>query len=357
MDTNEHQFDNLLDEFGKLPPPPDRRQTFLEIAGCAHKENACSNILAFFFDPEKPHGLGTLFLDALARTGNIPNQEEVGSNVSVSREATTKAGKRIDLLIESDSHAILIENKFDSDVGNPFGEYAAHLDSLEPPGRSKHKFLLTLRPHPDDVGHGFEKITHEQLVKKIRELLGDYVAGADTRYLTFLLDFLNTLDHLQRGTVMDQEFLDFLSSRRNDVEDFFKRIKEFKDDLRNQVTDLRGRISVKAYGDRVRQVLWRQEGLFDILGHHIRLSSFECKVDTCIEPNEWTVWICLKRRSDQDYAELQKLLERLDIPCKEDGERKCFILDQRFKYGDDLAQIGQFVEGVVHKLVTSDGAS
>ena len=227
------------------------------------------------------------------------------------------------------------------------------------PQATKLKFLLTLEPSSKGADYGFRNITHEQLVKGIRGLLGDYVARADTRYLTLMLDFLNTLDNLQRGTVMDQEFLDFLASRRNDVETFLKGIKEFKDDLRNQVKDLRGLIDVKAYGDRVRQVLWREEGLFDILGHHIRLSSFERKVvvDTCIDPSGWTVWICVKRGSDQDRAELQKLLERLDIPCKEGKGSKCFILNQHFKYGDDLDRIHPVVRDVVHKLATSNGAS
>ena len=103
------RFDNLLDEFHKLPPRAERRPTFMEIAGCAHKENACSDILAFFCDPGRPHGLGALFLEALAQVGGIQNQE--ASDVSVGREVTTKAGNQIDLLIQSDSHAILIENK------------------------------------------------------------------------------------------------------------------------------------------------------------------------------------------------------------------------------------------------------
>ena len=80
------RFDNLLDEFGKLPKRPERQPTFLEIAGYPHYENVCSRILAFFFDSGKPHGLGTLFLDALAQVGGIQNRETIDSNVSVERE-------------------------------------------------------------------------------------------------------------------------------------------------------------------------------------------------------------------------------------------------------------------------------
>ena len=156
---------------------------------------------------------------------------------------------------------------------------------------------------------------------------------------------------------MDQDFLDFLSSRRNDIDAFLERIKRFKDDLRYKVGKIKGRIDVKAYGDdRVRQVLWRREGLFDILGHHIRLSSFnrEVAVDAAIEPSGWTVWI--KGRSDQDRTKLQKLLERLDIQVEEDEGSGHFVL-MRCRDAENLDRIHREVERVVRKLVASDGAS
>jgi hypothetical protein len=101
----------------------------MEIAGYPHYENVCSNILAFYLDPEEVHGLGTLVLDALARVGSIAAADEgVGGNVSVEREVITDNGNRIDILIETDAHAILIENKIYASVENPLKDYAAYLD-------------------------------------------------------------------------------------------------------------------------------------------------------------------------------------------------------------------------------------
>jgi hypothetical protein len=102
---------SLLDEFKRLSGRFAQPQTFMEIDGYPHYENVCSNFLAFFFDPESPHGLGSLFLDALVGSvGIIGGERGLGDNVSVEREATTEAGNRIDLLVTSDSHAVLIEN-------------------------------------------------------------------------------------------------------------------------------------------------------------------------------------------------------------------------------------------------------
>ena len=347
-----NDFENLLGDFQRLP---DHLPTFMEIAGFERKENACSDILAFFFDPKGPHGLGTLFLDALAQIGGIQNQEAIGSNVTVDREKVTGSGNKVDLLIQSDSHAILIENKISAAVANPFRDYAEYLDSFEQ--LHKHKFLLTLRRHPKHVGHGFENITHGQLVKEIRGLLGSYVADADTRYLTFLLDFVTTLDNLERGTVMGQEFLDFLAVRRNDAENFLREINRFKDELRTKVHGLATLIDVQCCSN-VRQLPWREKDkLYDILGHHISLASgLVVAVDTFISPGGWEITFHVRRVGTGTQEELRKLLQRLEIPLN--GERGERIIHQaRFEYAADMDRIAEVVKCVVCKLAKSEGSA
>ena len=121
----------LLDEFSKqVPPRPERPPTLMEISGYPHYENVCSNILAFFLDPGNPHGLGTLFLDALVQAGGIGEQGgEIGVNIQIRREETTRKGNRIDILIQSESHAIVIENKIFHEIGNPFEDYIKHVET------------------------------------------------------------------------------------------------------------------------------------------------------------------------------------------------------------------------------------
>ena len=139
----------LLDDFGRLPARVERAPTFLEIAGYPHYENVCSNVLAFYLDPGQPHGLGTLLLDALARAGNIaPSNEGVGGNISVEREVVTEAGNRIDLLIESDAQATVVENKIRAAVNNPFADYSRYLDRRTPEARRGQVSGARTRPRP-----------------------------------------------------------------------------------------------------------------------------------------------------------------------------------------------------------------
>ena len=203
-----------------------------------------------------------------------------------------------------------------------------------------------------EIGHGFRNITYEQFVHEIRGLLEDDIAGADTRYLTFMLDFLNTLDYLQGGMVMNPEFVKFLASRSGDVNDFLTEIRNFKDELRTKVTELGNNklLDVASYSN-VKQWKYRDKvGLFDILVHEIESSSFENKisVDTIIDPKGWRVNISLRGKSDKLGQEaLKNLLQNRSIPFKED---KWFTLEKCFNYAEDLNKIAQVVQRVVQQL-------
>ena len=165
-----NDYEALLDRFQVLPGRVERPRTFMEIARYPHYENVCSNILAFFMDPEESHGLGTLVLDALTSAGNITTADQgVGGNVSVEREVVTRDGNRIDILITSYDHAILVENKIYASVINPFDDYAAYLDKIAG-ARRNDKILLTLYPTNAGRDWDFKNLTHEGFVGHIRSL-------------------------------------------------------------------------------------------------------------------------------------------------------------------------------------------
>jgi PD-(D/E)XK nuclease superfamily len=193
----ERQFAALLDEFRKLPPAVSRPPTFMEVAGYPHYENVCSNMLAFFFDPNNPHGFGSLLLGALAEAGSIESiTDGAYANVSVERELTTDAGNRIDILIESDTLLIGIENKIFQAAANPFADYATFIKQRNINGKTTYKFLLTLEPSNAGIEYGFMNLTYPRFINAIRQRVGYGVAHAHMRYLVLLLDFLNTLENI-----------------------------------------------------------------------------------------------------------------------------------------------------------------
>src|SRR5205823_2033066 len=113
-----------------------------ELAGYPHYENVVSNLLAFFLLPTGQHQMRNLMLGSLLKCLDI---EAELSSVAVEREIATTSG-RIDLLITSDTHVILIENKiYHHADNNPFADYANYV-------RGKHsnkiQKLVVLTPFP-----------------------------------------------------------------------------------------------------------------------------------------------------------------------------------------------------------------
>lgn len=332
----------------------------MEIAGYPHYENVCSNILAFFMDPEESHGLGTLVLDALAIAGNIAAADErVGGNVSVEREVVTHAGNRIDILITSDDHDILIENKIYAAVNNPFDDYATHLDKIAG-ARRKDKILLTLNPTSEGRDRGFRNLTHEELVGHIRSLLGHYVSGADARHLTMFLDFLNTLENLRKGTRMNQEFVKFLAERSDDIESLSTDLQQFRNELEEKAKSLQSLVDASHPS-----VIGNGVGPWSTLScgiHHlINIAddpALQASIRTSISPHGWEIAFDTQRK--RDYSRLRELLHHLEIPFEEkqggrglhNPARFTYSDPSSFPYNENLDSIRPVLQDLVDKLAT-----
>lgn len=347
-----------MDEFGKLSARVARPQTFMEIAGYPHYENVCSNFLAFFLDPEGPHGMGSLFLDALWDALNgAESGEAFRGNVTVEREVSTSAGNRIDILIRSDSYAVLIENKVFAAVANPFEDYATYLNTLKDEDgvayENKYKILLTLNPSGEGANWGFTNLRHSDLASAVRSSLGHYVSGADSRYLTLMLDLLNTLEHLGKGTGMtprtNQDFIKLLAERTGDVEMLLAGLREFWSEARGKVRELGTLIDVESQ-QNVQQYNWRSNvSLMAVLQHYIEVDGKPyIGVDTVIYPRGWEIQIYPYRVGAR--SEVKGLLNELGIQHE---EKERFIYAERFDYGADLTLIAPVLQGILGKLSRS----
>ena len=229
------EFSELVEAFIDLPPSGDIRPTLMDIAGYPHYENVSSNILKFFFEPDSPHGLGSLMVDALLKVRNVKGSLR---NVKVEREVVTATGNRLDLLIESDEYIIAIENKIFHGLANPLADYASFI-SARADKKAVLKIILMLDPSHELSSDGFEVLSYSQFIATIRSLMGHYVAGADSRYLIFLLDYLQNMENLQKGTQMNQDLYEFFVQHGTNVEKLLKEVKNFRSELRIKVQKLK----------------------------------------------------------------------------------------------------------------------
>ena len=348
-----HAATKLLDDFRALPSRVERPRTFMEIADYTRYEYVYNNLLAFYLDPREAHGFGTLMLDALMSFGRIAEADKViGGDISVEQEVHTDRGK-IDILITSDDHAILIEIKIYARVSNPFDDYATYLEHIAD-CRSKHKFLLTLYPSGEGNDWGFMNLTHEKFVGRIRSLLGHHVSGADARHLTMFLDFLNTLENLKKGTRMNKEFIELLAQRQEQVEHFLTDVEKLKVEMREKVRNLKNLIDVDKHRNITQLKPWLDPNVpYYDLPYDIHVSEdLVVQVETSIFPRGWHIWFW---PSTGEYSELKDLLQRLGIPFEEYEEDGAFEHPDTFKhrYDENLDGISSLLQDLIDKIATS----
>lgn len=303
MTATVDQFEELLAAFKKLPPTPD--PTTLEISGYPHWEKVYSNILAFFLDPGREHGFGSLFLESLlsiAKYEAIQDSEEV----EVKTEEYTGTRKRIDLVISTDTLIVGIENKIYNHLHNDLKDYGQRLDALANGQRRVCKLLLGLNlPNDDQELFGFKPVTYQGYFDEILRRIGPTLIGSSGRYLRFVLEVIETVKHLTEGSAMKPEMLDFFSKHTKDIESLIQEIKNLKDDMRRRIqaiqedwdiSDLQGqyRRTIEAKVERKTGELW------DNLIYDITIEDdFILCIETTIYPSEWEICAWPKQGSPQ----------------------------------------------------------
>ena len=212
-------FNELITKYQALPAPVSC-QTYMDVAGYPHYENVCSNVLAFYLNPDEQHGLGDLMLMSLLKA--LGRDAFSIGQATIRREFPTVNGGRLDLLIYSEAITIGIENKIYAGVYNDLEDYAATIDDhASKYGRiaqATFKIVLSLKPERNQATLikwrklGFVNLTHSKLWEHVRHLLGHYAAGAQTKWLTYLLEFMQNMINLAEENLelkkTDQFFID-----------------------------------------------------------------------------------------------------------------------------------------------------
>jgi len=238
---------NSIEEFQKLLwayrvlPEAKLKRTFMEVSGYPHYENVCSNILGFYFDPTAEHGLNDLLLRAFLQMACKKDMGSLGQ-VSVIREFCTANG-RIDLFVESESFTIGIENKIFHWLANDLTDYAHVLDELGNKNGKKAiviKAVLSIRPIQNlgTLKGGFVNFTYSQLWHQVQKMLGSHIAKADQKWVTYLIDFMETTTNLAGENMeLKQTELFFIEHNRI-IEKMIKERNAFQGRLAQKIVEL-----------------------------------------------------------------------------------------------------------------------
>ena len=345
------QFKALLAAFEKLPTTPQRDPTTLELSGYPRRENVYSNILAFFLDPEREHGFGPLFLESLLSVAGYEAIQDREKVEEVNREESTETGKRIDLVIYTDTLIVGIENKIDHPLHNDLEDYRQHLTKKAKANGNERrvcKILLRLNfPDDDQELSGFKPVTYESYFGEILRRIGPVLIGSKDRYLRFALEMIETAKHLTEDSAMDPTMLDFFKNNEKDVISLLQETTNLKKDLRKGVKTLREILNIPDLQDQDRIIkpgfYPGSTAFFDILVHHITIEDdFVLGIDTRISLNGWRVEVFTKARRNSQRVKLW--LETQEDEWEEKGTRYLLDLSDELPYDAPIEDVAARVK-------------
>lgn len=226
-----NSLSKLLDDFQSIYTPTYTRPTFLNILGKPRDENIISNILAFFFDSNQVHELGTLFFDSYLECLDENKSTKKNETTNVGREIVTATGKRIDIVVESRDIILIIENKIFHSLNNDLLEYSLHARRLN---RKKEVKLSVLSIfETEECEHGFINVTYNTFFNKIKASLIREYSNVKNEYSVLLHDLFETIKSLNTNTMTDETYRKFFIERQEDI----NTLLEEKNKLDSEITN------------------------------------------------------------------------------------------------------------------------
>ncbi|RYE90384.1 MAG: hypothetical protein EOO37_03085, partial [Cytophagaceae bacterium] len=196
--------------------------TFFSIAGINHKEVPLSNTYAFFFRSEEPHGVGTLFTDALwdLLITRYPDLPKIEGPIHAICERPMQHRQRLDILVHNGQNehqpneapcCILIENKVNHWIANDLDNYWASVSA------KNYKVGVVLGRQTESLPSEWVYITHQALAQAIERRLGPLVYKANPRYLPVLLHFLEHLKQMSHNAAEFAQAFAFAQKHREQI--------------------------------------------------------------------------------------------------------------------------------------------
>lgn len=217
-----------------IPKIKKRPKTFLGIAKQPHYENVMSNIYAFYFNVDEVHGMEDLFINSLleivkeSKLGTLKKVAEI-TDFEVVTEVYTKKNGRIDILLSSDDHAIIIENKVYHTLNNNLEDYWNSTKVTD--NKEENKIGIVLSLNKLNVTHGhFINITHVELLKRVIQNMGNYLMAAKDKYVVFLKDFYHNTLNMSKSEMDSKELKFYFDNQTKILE-----VKDFYFAVRNHI--------------------------------------------------------------------------------------------------------------------------
>ncbi|APU47162.1 PD-(D/E)XK nuclease family protein [Acinetobacter junii] len=215
-------FTQLLDSAKKFKAIP-REKTFFDTAIRNHYENPTTELLEFFLNPQESHELGEVFWkgfsDVVVGMSTLENSS-LGQVENLERECVTHNSNRIDLMIDTDTHLILLEAKIYHHQNNPFDDYVKYAQT-----RSKDKTILglILSISGKSEAKNWHGISYQQLVNAVRPYLAEQMmTNPMNKWNLFAREFLLHLESYYRTQKLDMNRIQFIFDHYQEIQELQK---------------------------------------------------------------------------------------------------------------------------------------
>lgn len=344
-------FRYLLSVYQSISSSEPYEQTFMDLSRYPHYENVCSNILAFYLDINESHKMQDMLLQALCKSYDDAFHDYHFDDVEIEREVLTSSGKKIDLVIKDNNYIIAIENKIFQDVYNDLKDYSKHIEKISE-GRKIIKILLSLHSINTDLiaSYQFKNIIYSELFNKIEELIGRYVLDADTKYLNYLIDFIKTINRLEKGTVMNTEFIRFISENENEVNRLLIETSNLRKEFRRKLEELSELIVIDKY-QNIKQSFFKElyGELYDELYYEYRVSSEDgVYIETFITPSGWYFEVNPIKKNSPSFNDF---ITRKNIHLIDSYEKGTKRMDIIYDYDENLEVIASTLQKLIDGIV------
>lgn len=211
------QLTERLDKLKSLKSSNPREENLFQIGGRGHYENPTTQILEFFLNKNRGHGFNTLILDALLETaqvvpGTIKTQMPYWTTHEVVVDIPSQQD-RMDLVLESDSWVIVIENKIRHWAANDFKAYESFANN------KKKEVVLIILSIREEKQPRWHSLKWKDLIKAIRykiELHSSEVGKE--KWPLFLHEFLTNVEDECSGVCkMDNELFESCLSNSKEL--------------------------------------------------------------------------------------------------------------------------------------------
>ncbi len=240
------EYKSLLEKFSELNFGDGKSPTLLEIFGNRDRETLWSRYLTFFLNPNNEHGLKDFVLKSFLKVCGIETEYKI-ENVKVFAEY-----QYIDILIHLDNCVIGIENKVNAELYNDLHLYKTRLiDFAKQYGISRTEIIVLSKNHIPEKEDCYKYVTYDIFVAELKSQFFSYFKAANTKYLIFLLDFIENIEKsISMPTIItNPENLKFFKENYTKINDLLNKNSEYNKELGNLMSEIVSRINEKLYSN------------------------------------------------------------------------------------------------------------